>query len=186
MKDGRVLDIKALDSVSQVHPVVVRHRGGHTSFYNSKAMELAHITRDTPNPPGGTFDRDSDGALNGRVTDRAMQVFAGVGQRPRYTPEQMLERSQAAQKSREVTLQVKNLGNVKGALTSSVDWAKGATFESTPKAAVSDLADTLQPTGSKGDSDEFTLTVTAPKDWDASNMGKTGTIIVTISGEATS
>ncbi len=88
--------------------------------------------------------------------------------------------------SREVTLQVKNLGNVKGALTSSVDWAKGATFESTPKAAVSDLADTLQPTGSKGDSDEFTLTVTAPKDWDASNMGKTGTIIVTISGEATS
>jgi predicted amidohydrolase YtcJ len=96
VKDGRVLDIKALDSVSQAHPVVVRHRGGHTSFYNSKAMELAHVTRDTPNPPGGTFDRDADGALNGRVTDRAMQLFAGVGQRPQYTPGQMLERSQGA------------------------------------------------------------------------------------------
>ena len=62
-----------LDKVSTEHPVAVQHRGGHTSFYNTKALELAGITKDTPNPPGGTFDRDANGELNGRVTDRARE-----------------------------------------------------------------------------------------------------------------
>jgi predicted amidohydrolase YtcJ len=70
----------------------VNHRGGHTSFYNSKALELAGITRDTPNPPGGTFDRDANGELNGRVTDRARSVLARVGKRPTFTPEQTAQR----------------------------------------------------------------------------------------------
>ena len=30
--------------------VVVQHRGGHTSFYNSAAFRLAGITKETPNP----------------------------------------------------------------------------------------------------------------------------------------
>jgi hypothetical protein len=81
VKDKRALTARDLDQVSTEHPVVVRHRGGHTSFYNGKALELAHVTRDTPDPPGGTFDRDASGALTGRVTDRARDVFAGVGQR---------------------------------------------------------------------------------------------------------
>ena len=70
LKDKRPLNVRDLDQVSTEHPVVVSHRGGHTSFYNSKAFELAGITKDTPNPPGGTFDRDANGELNGRVTDR--------------------------------------------------------------------------------------------------------------------
>ena len=88
LKDGRALNVHDLDQVSTEHPVVVHHRGGHTSFYNSKALELAGVTRDTPNPPGGTFDRDSAGALNGRVTDRARSAFNRVGQRPAFTAEQ--------------------------------------------------------------------------------------------------
>src|SRR6516164_8990362 len=71
LKDGRALNVHDLDQVSAEHPVAVHHRGGHTSFYNSKAFELAGITKSTPNPPGGTFDHDSTGELNGRVTDRA-------------------------------------------------------------------------------------------------------------------
>ncbi len=54
LKDKRPINVHDLDQVSTEHPVVVHHRGGHTSFYNSKALELARITRDTPNPPGGT------------------------------------------------------------------------------------------------------------------------------------
>ena len=79
VKDKRQLNVHDLDRVSTEHPVSVRHRGGHTTFYNSKAFELAGVTRDTPNPPGGTFDRDADGNLTGRVTDRANRVFYGVG-----------------------------------------------------------------------------------------------------------
>ena len=71
VKDNRQLNVHDLDQVSKEHPVAVRHRGGHTSFYNSKALEMAGINKNTPNPPGGTFDRDANGELNGRVTDRA-------------------------------------------------------------------------------------------------------------------
>src|ERR1043165_8026225 len=81
LKDKRPLNAHDLDQVSTEHPVVVRHRGGHTSFYNSKALELARVTKETPNPAGGTFDRDANGELNGRATDRARNVFNGVGQR---------------------------------------------------------------------------------------------------------
>jgi predicted amidohydrolase YtcJ len=92
LKDKRPLNRHDLDQVSTEHPVVVRHRGGHTSFYNTKALEMAKVTKDTPNPPGGTFDRDEGGDLNGRVTDRARSVFNGVGQRPSFTAAQRDQR----------------------------------------------------------------------------------------------
>jgi predicted amidohydrolase YtcJ len=92
VKDNRELNVHDLDEVSMTLPVAVHHRGGHTSYYNSKALEMAGITKDTPNPPGGTFDRDPDGSLNGRVTDRARNVFSKVGNRKTYTPEETLKR----------------------------------------------------------------------------------------------
>jgi predicted amidohydrolase YtcJ len=92
LKDGRALNVQDLDQVSAEHPVAVHHRGGHTSFYNSKAFELAGITKSTPNPPGGTFDHDSTGELNGRVTDRATGAMGRAGRRPTFTPEQRQQR----------------------------------------------------------------------------------------------
>jgi len=87
VKDGRQLNIRDLDQVSKDHPVAVHHRGGHTSFYNPKAFEMADVNRQTPNPAGGTFDRDPTGALNGRVTDNAKSVFYRVGNRQSQTIE---------------------------------------------------------------------------------------------------
>ena len=87
LKDGRQLSIHDLDQVSMDHPVAVHHRGGHTSFYNSKAFELADVNAQTPNPAGGTFDKDSTGALNGRVTDNAKSAFYRAGKRRNVTPE---------------------------------------------------------------------------------------------------
>jgi predicted amidohydrolase YtcJ len=92
VKDNRQLNIHDLDQVSKEHPVAVHHRGGHTSYYNARALELANVNKDTPNPPGGTFDRDANGELNGRVTDRARSVFNKIGERPTFTPEQLLQR----------------------------------------------------------------------------------------------
>ena len=96
VKDQRPLNIHDLDQVSREHPVSVRHRGGHTTYYNSKAFELAGITSDTPNSAAGTYDRGSNGALNGRVTDRARGVFEKVGKRPRYGADQRLQRNRDA------------------------------------------------------------------------------------------
>lgn len=93
VSDKRALTIRDLDEVSSEHPVIVRHRGGHTYFYNSKAFALAGITKDTPNPMGGTYDKDADGNLTGRVTDLASAPFAKVGTRPVYTPAQQEQRA---------------------------------------------------------------------------------------------
>lgn len=85
LKDKRSLTTKDLDQVSTTHPVVVHHRGGHTAFYNSAAFTMAKVTRDTPNPAGGTFDRDANGELTGRVTDQAMGMLESAGKRPAFS-----------------------------------------------------------------------------------------------------
>ena len=93
LSDKRALTIRDLDEVSSEHPVIVRHRGGHTYFYNSKAFSMAGITKDTPNPMGGTFDKDEQGQLNGRVTDLASAPFNKIGTRRTYTPAQAEQRA---------------------------------------------------------------------------------------------
>lgn len=96
VKDGRPLTRQDLDTVSTEHPIRVRHRGGHTCWYNSKAFELAGITRDTPNPPGGEYFRDARGDLTGRAAERANRIFYTVGKEPEFTPAQKEERARAA------------------------------------------------------------------------------------------
>ena len=93
VRNARVLNVHDLDTVSAEHPVVVHHRGGHTSYYNSKAFELAGVTKHTPNPQGGTYDRDANGELTGRVTDTARTVFAGTGNRPMRTATELDQRA---------------------------------------------------------------------------------------------
>ena len=85
LTDKRLITMQDLDQVSTEHPVVVRHRGGHTAFYNSKAFELAKVTKDTLAPAGGTFDKNSAGELSGRVTDRAMGMLNAAGKRPEFS-----------------------------------------------------------------------------------------------------
>jgi predicted amidohydrolase YtcJ len=92
VKDNRPLDRTDLDKVSNLHPVCVHHRGGHTAYYNSVAFQLAGISRESSNPFGGTFDRDEKGNLNGRVTDNARAVVDKVGTRATFTAKQQQER----------------------------------------------------------------------------------------------
>lgn len=90
--DRRALTRADLDRVSTAHPVLVLHRGGHTAFVNSKAFALAGVDRNTPDPAGGTFDRDSNGELTGWITDSAMDAF--------YRPEIMPSLRQPADPAR--------------------------------------------------------------------------------------
>ncbi|MBM3808726.1 MAG: amidohydrolase [Acidimicrobiia bacterium] len=99
MFDDTKLDVpltrKELDEVSRDHPIAVNHRGGHTSWYNTKAFELAGITKNTPDPDHGRFFRDDSGELTGRVAELARGVFGKVGTRERFSPEQQRERGRA-------------------------------------------------------------------------------------------
>jgi predicted amidohydrolase YtcJ len=92
-KLDRPLTRTDLDEATSEHPVSVAHRGGHTNFYNSKAFALAGITAQTPDPPDGRFFRNASGDLNGRVAENARDVFARVGRRETFTPEQRRDRA---------------------------------------------------------------------------------------------
>ncbi|MCA1585206.1 MAG: amidohydrolase family protein [Acidobacteria bacterium] len=102
MFDDTKLDVELnrthLDEVAREHPVVVRHRGGHTSWYNSKAFELAGITKATPDPDHGRFFHSPDGELNGRVAELARNVFRDVGKRETFTPDEQRERGLSGMK----------------------------------------------------------------------------------------
>ena len=83
-----------LDAVTIRHPIAVYHRGGHTVWYNTRALELAGITRDTPDPAGSRYFRLENGELSGRVTGQlARAPFLRVGQRESFTAAQRRERS---------------------------------------------------------------------------------------------
>ena len=55
-----VPDKKYLDAVSTTRPLIFDSIGGHTYWVNSKALELAGITKDTPDPANGSIDRDPE------------------------------------------------------------------------------------------------------------------------------
>lgn len=97
IKDGRPLVMADLDRVSTTHPVIVTHRGGHTGVVNGYALKNAGITRDTPNPFGGTYDRDANGNLTGRLTDAALNFVRDAAKEPDLTPEQLRARAIAGQ-----------------------------------------------------------------------------------------
>ena len=64
-----------LSAVSPEHPVLLRHASGHSLFANKKAMELAGITKETPNPAGGEIVRDSRGEAIGVFEETAMSLI---------------------------------------------------------------------------------------------------------------
>ena len=65
----------ALSAVSPANPVVLRHASGHASFANARAMEMAGITRDTPNPPGGEIVKGPDGEPIGMFRETAQGLL---------------------------------------------------------------------------------------------------------------
>jgi predicted amidohydrolase YtcJ len=61
----------SLSAVSPNNPVYLVHASGHAAFANARAMELAGITRDTPDPPGGEVVRDAAGEPTGLLRETA-------------------------------------------------------------------------------------------------------------------
>ncbi|TFF91039.1 amidohydrolase, partial [Candidatus Thorarchaeota archaeon] len=80
-----------LDEVSMKHPILVTTVGGHFWMANSKALEMAGVTKDTPDPVGGKFDRDpKSGEPNGHLHEEAYDVLRPDGP-PEPTREQSFE-----------------------------------------------------------------------------------------------
>jgi predicted amidohydrolase YtcJ len=61
----------SLDRVSPDNPVLLTHASGHASFANARALQLAKIDRNTPNPPGGEILREASGEPVGLLRETA-------------------------------------------------------------------------------------------------------------------
>ena len=67
-----------LDAVSAGHPVVLDRIDGHSTWINSKVLELARIGRDTPDPSGGRIERDAAHDPTGMLVDNAQNLLEPV------------------------------------------------------------------------------------------------------------
>jgi len=66
-----------IDELVPDRPVYLTSSDGHSGWANSKALEIAGITRDTPDPSGGIIDRDpQSGELIGSLQEHAMDLVA--------------------------------------------------------------------------------------------------------------
>jgi hypothetical protein len=65
---------EALSQVSPNNPVILTHASGHAAFVNKRAMELANITKNTPNPPGGEIVKGPDGEPTGLLRETAQRL----------------------------------------------------------------------------------------------------------------
>jgi hypothetical protein len=81
----------SLTKASPNNPVLLTHASGHAGFANARALELAGITKATPNPPGGEILRDSQGQAVGLLRETAQGLVrrAHSQSREKRTPQEI-------------------------------------------------------------------------------------------------
>ncbi len=73
---GKVPDKKYLDAIVPDRPVFIWERDGHMGLANTKALELAGITRETRDPADGRIEHDAKGEPTGEVKEGAVELVA--------------------------------------------------------------------------------------------------------------
>jgi predicted amidohydrolase YtcJ len=73
-KPSGLPDKKFLDEVVPDRPVFLDAFDGHSGWANSKALQMAGITKDTPNPPNGMIVRDEKGEATGAMKEAAKRL----------------------------------------------------------------------------------------------------------------
>jgi predicted amidohydrolase YtcJ len=68
----------SLSAVSPENPVYLVHASGHAAFANRRALELAGITRETPDPPGGEIVRGPRGEPTGLLRETAQALVSNA------------------------------------------------------------------------------------------------------------
>jgi len=82
-KEKRAPTRRQLDELFPDTPVFIFHMSGHGAYVNSKALALAGVTKATPNPQGGEFEKDADGELTGYLN--GMPAWLKVGKLPPFS-----------------------------------------------------------------------------------------------------
>jgi predicted amidohydrolase YtcJ len=78
LQEKRYLTRWEIDQAAPAHPVFLP-TVGHLAMVNTYALKLAGITKDTPNPPGGTIEKDPvTGEPNGLFAENAIPLISKV------------------------------------------------------------------------------------------------------------
>ena len=91
LAEGRTPLKDDLDQVSADRPVFIRRSDYHSAVVNSKALEMAGIDRNTPDPEGGAFGRDANGEPDGRLIELGAIRFLEAHAKPAKTFESAVE-----------------------------------------------------------------------------------------------
>jgi predicted amidohydrolase YtcJ len=75
-KNGQLPTRFDLDQATLGHPAIFSRVDGHIAVANSAALAAAGISRNTPDPSGGKFDRLPDGELTGIARENAVDLIA--------------------------------------------------------------------------------------------------------------
>lgn len=78
LDDQKIFHCNELDEISPQNPLIIQRICRHALIANSKALELAGITKDTENPAGGVIVRDGDGNPTGYLLDDAQELVKRV------------------------------------------------------------------------------------------------------------
>jgi predicted amidohydrolase YtcJ len=78
LAEGRLPDRRFLDRVAPTHPVLLVRHCGHIAVASTAALEAAGIDPDTPDPEGGSFDRDDLGRPTGVLRETAVAPVAAA------------------------------------------------------------------------------------------------------------
>lgn len=73
--EKRFLTKHDVDSFTENKPLFMPRADGVSALVNSKALAMAGITKGSPDPEGGKFERDENGEPTGYVLATAMNVF---------------------------------------------------------------------------------------------------------------
>src|SRR3954447_12284976 len=65
-----------LDAVVPDRPVFLPNRDHHGAWVNSRALEVAGVTSETPDPPDGRIERDADGSPTGTLHEGATALVS--------------------------------------------------------------------------------------------------------------
>lgn len=88
MEEQRYPKIQELDELTIEHPIIITRTCGHIGVVNSATLEIFGIDTGTPDPQGGTIEKDQNGELTGRLIESA---FLDYGQRIPYSEEELFE-----------------------------------------------------------------------------------------------
>lgn len=81
--EGKLVEARSptrwdLDKATTEIPIFISRTCTHIAVVNSKALEFAGITKDTPDPPGGKIDRDTTGEPTGILRENAKDLVQSI------------------------------------------------------------------------------------------------------------